>query len=266
MSIIELWPEALPYAQEGVQEERPTLTPYLLPAAGGKANPAVIVCPGGGYARRADHEGRPVAEWLNRIGISAFVLDYRVAPSRHPAPLADARRAIRTVRSQAEAWQIDPERIGILGFSAGGHIAASSGVLFEPGTPQAEDPIERVSSRPDLMILCYPVITLTEPFGHQGSRANLLGAASTDEEARAMSLELLVRPDTPPSFIWHTSDDQAVPVENALMFASALRREGVPFELHSYESGRHGIGLAEAPPYAEPWTNACERWLRNRGF
>ncbi|WP_159886457.1 alpha/beta hydrolase [Paenibacillus puerhi] len=266
MSVMNIWPGELPYHQEHVQEETPTLTSYLLPAEEGERRPAVLVCPGGGYARRADHEGRPVAEWLNRIGISAFVLDYRVAPSKHPAPLADARQAIRIVRANAEAWGIDPGRIGILGFSAGGHVAASASVLFEQGDEHAADPLQKLSSRPDLAILCYPVISLLPEFGHQGSKNNLIGEEADEELVQALSLELQVNPDTPPAFIWHTSDDASVPVENALYYAAALRRNGVPFELHSYESGRHGIGLAQEHPYAEPWTAACERWLRNRGF
>ncbi|WP_281889477.1 alpha/beta hydrolase [Paenibacillus sp. YYML68] len=267
MEAIELWPGAMPGAQEGVDEECPRLTPYLLDTIAAKGpRPAVIVCPGGGYARCAQHEGEPIAQWLNRIGISAFVLDYRVAPSKHPAPLSDAQRAVRIVRANAEAWGIDPSRIGILGFSAGGHVAGSTGVFFDEGAPEAEDPIERCSSRPDVTILCYPVITLTEPFGHQGSRRHLLGEESSEEQAHSMSLERHVRPDTPPVFLWYTSDDEVVPVENALLYAAALRRERVPFELHSYESGRHGLGLAEEHPYAAPWTEACERWLRIRGF
>ncbi|SDE14267.1 Acetyl esterase/lipase [Paenibacillus sp. UNCCL117] len=266
MSVMKVWPQELPDRQPDVEEEQPTLTPYLLPAGEGEHHPAVIVCPGGGYVKRADHEGRPVAEWLNRIGISAFVLDYRVAPSKHPAPLGDAKQAIRIVRANAEAWGIDSGRIGILGFSAGGHLAASASVLFEPGDEAAEDLLQRQSTRPDLAILCYPVISLLPEFGHQGSKNNLIGEEAPQELVKALSLELQVSPETPPAFIWHTSDDASVPVENALYFAAALRRNGVPFELHSYESGRHGLGLAPEHPYAEPWTAACERWLRNRGF
>ncbi|MEK8129569.1 alpha/beta hydrolase [Paenibacillus filicis] len=266
MSVIEVWPGELPHGQEHVQEERPILTPYLLEASQGERHAAVIVCPGGGYGMRAGHEGRPVAEWLNRIGLSAFVLDYRVAPSKHPAPLVDAQQAIRIVRANAAEWGLDPARIGILGFSAGGHLAASASVLFQPGDETSDDPLLRESSRPNLAVLCYPVISLLPEFGHQGSMRNLLGEEASEDQVRAMSQELQVSAETPPCFIWHTSDDPVVPVENALYFAASLRRHGVPFELHSYESGRHGIGLAEDHPYAQPWTAACERWLRLQGF
>lgn len=185
MSVIQLWPGELPYAQEHVQEERPVLTPYLLEASEEEQRAAIIVCPGGGYGFRAEHEGPPVAEWLNRIGISAFVLDYRITPSKHPAPLEDARQAVRIVRERALEWGIDPSRIGILGFSAGGHLAASASVLFHQGDPGSADPLLRQSSRPDLAVLCYPVITMLPEFGHQGSTANLLGEEASEEQIRA---------------------------------------------------------------------------------
>jgi len=259
MDSIPLWPEGtIPE-----NEEIPRLTPYLLDKK--EPHAAVIVCPGGGYARRAAHEGQPVAEWLNRIGIASFVLDYRVAPSKHPAPLSDAQRAIRYVRSHAEEFGIDPNRIGILGFSAGGHLASSAGTHFDSGNPNASDPIERASCRPDLMVLCYPVITFSE-YRHSGSMVNLLGEDAPEELRRYMSSELQVTPDTPPAFLWHTSDDPGVPVENSLLLAAALRRNGVPFELHSYESGRHGLGLAQEHPEARTWPDLCELWLRRRGF
>ncbi len=262
---MDLWTDQFPYALGTEHEERPTITCYLLPdEAGREAAPAVIVFPGGGYTHRADHEGEPIARWLNTLGIHAFVLNYRVAPYRHPAPLTDAQRAIRTVRARAAEWHIDPRRIGILGFSAGGHLASTAGTHFDHGQPEAEDPIERMSSRPDFMILCYPVITMGD-YTHEGSRENLLGPDADPELVESLSNERQVTPETPPTFIWHTSDDGAVPVENALLFAGALSRAKVSFELHSFMSGRHGLGLAEDHPEAYVWTELCERWMRKLG-
>jgi len=261
---VPLWPDGAPFARGDQDEDRPELIPF--PAMNGKdPASAVIICPGGGYARHAPHEGQPVAEWLNSIGISAFVLKYRVAPYRHPAPLTDARRAIRYVRFYANEFGIDPHRVGILGFSAGGHLAAAAGTQFDYGDAHAADPIERQSSRPDVMILCYPVITFLE-YRHHGSMANLLGEHPPFALREQLSLERQVTSDTPPTFLWHTSDDEGVPVENSLLFASALSRHRVPFELHSYESGRHGLGLAQDHPQARTWTRLCELWLRRQGF
>jgi acetyl esterase/lipase len=243
-------------------EEAPHLIPYLIEGA---QTPCVIVCPGGGYNHLANHEGEPVAMWLNSIGISAFVLNYRVSPHRHPKPLNDVLRAIRLVRSQSAEWRIDPARIGILGFSAGGHVASSAGTHFDDGNSTAEDPIERASARPDLMVLCYPVISFLE-HAHTGSVTNLLGEEPADEWKLLYSNHLQVSERTPPTFLWHTSDDASVPVENSLMFASALRKQGIPFDLHVYESGRHGLGLAAEHPEAFQWTKACELWLRKKGF
>jgi acetyl esterase/lipase len=260
--MIELWSKDDGAIEEAGRSESPHLIPFLLT---GNHLPCVIVCPGGGYQRLAQHEGEPVAEWLNSIGISAFVLKYRVAPHRHPTPLNDAKRAIRIVRSRAAEWGVDPNRIGILGFSAGGHVACSAGTHYDLGDAGASDPIERISSRPDLMVLCYPVISFGE-HAHQGSVHSLLGDEPTDELKRYYSNQLQVTPDTPPAFLWHTADDASVPVENSLMFASALSRNGVPFDLHCYESGRHGLGLATEHAEAFAWTKTCELWLRRRGF
>jgi len=258
-----LWPEGTPNALGQDAEDIPTLVPYLVD--GGERTPAIVVCPGGGYARRAEHEGEPVALWLNSLGISAFVVHYRVAPYRHPNPLSDAQRAIRTVRHRAGEWNIDPNRVGILGFSAGGHVASSAGTHFDAGRPGAADPIERESSRPDLLVLCYPVISFGE-YAHKGSLGNLLGAEPDDALVELLSNEKQVTELTPPTFLWHTADDVAVPVENSLLFASALSRSKVPFELHVFESGRHGLGLAEDQPGVSAWTDVCATWLRKRGF
>ncbi|MFD1956198.1 alpha/beta hydrolase [Paenibacillus thailandensis] len=259
---IEIWPEGHPNG-ESLNGEKATVTPYLLQAD--KPLSAVIVFPGGGYGMRAEHEGKPIAEWLNRIGIQAFVLDYRVAPHKHPVPMNDAKRAVRLVRSRAAEFGVDPGRVGILGFSAGGHLASTVGTHHDPGDAESADPLERFSSRPDLMVLCYPVITLGE-YRHDGSRVNLLGEDAPEELVELLSNEKQVAADTPPAFLWHTADDGAVPVENSLMFAAALSRNRVPHELHVYESGRHGLGLAEAEPETSTWPMLCERWLRRRGF
>ena len=260
---IELWPNQVPFALGNGEEDRPGLTPYLVESD--KPAPVMIVCPGGGYHGRAAHEGEPVAQWLNTLGVSVFILHYRVAPYRHPVPLTDAKRAIRMVRSRAGEWNLDPARVGILGFSAGGHLAASAGTLFDGGNPDDPDPIERESSRPDVMVLCYPVISMQE-FAHQGSRRNLLGPDADEQLAAEMSIHRRVTEQTPPAFIWHTSDDPGVPVENSLMMATALSRHRVPFDLHTYMSGRHGLGLAGTHPEAVTWTDLCARFLRRLGF
>jgi acetyl esterase/lipase len=241
------------------------LIPCFAPRRDPAPRPAVVVCPGGGYAGLAPHEGLPVARWLCGLGVDAFVLRYRVAPHRHPAPLQDAQRALRTVRHRAGEWGVDPGRVGILGFSAGGHLAATAGTHGDPGNAAAADPVERQSSRPDLMVLCYAVLTFG-PFGHEGSLRNLLGPDAPPALRASLSLETRVREDTPAAFLWHTADDQGVPVENSLLFAMALRRAGVPFALHVFEHGRHGLGLAEEDPDVGAWTVRCEAWLAAHGF
>lgn len=249
----------------GVDElaDQPTLTPYL--PANGLAREAIIVCPGGGYGRLAPHEGEPIAQWLNSLGIAAFVLHYRVAPHRHPTPLGDAQRAIRIVRQRGAEWGLASSRVGLLGFSAGGHLTASAGVFHDPGDQTHADPIERVSSRPDALILCYPVISFGD-FRHQGSTDNLLGSEATAASRDAVSLERHIDAMTPPTFLWHTADDASVPVEHSLLFAGALRRHEIPFELHIYPHGRHGLGLAEEAPLVAGWTTLCASWLATQGF
>jgi acetyl esterase/lipase len=236
----------------------------------------VVVCPGGGYQMLAiDHEGKQIAEWLNSMGVTAFVLKYRLGPRyHHPAMLEDAARAIRTVRANASQWKLDPHRIAILGFSAGGHLASTAGTHFDGGKPAALDPVERVSSRPDRMILVYPVISLQPPFGHRGSQRNLLGESPPPDLVASLSNELQVTKDTPPTFLAHTNADKGVPAENSLMFALALRKAGVPVELHLFERGVHGLGLGDGAPQfkiaPEPsfraWPKLCETWLKNQGF
>jgi len=264
-----LWPEGAPGALGKEPKDIPTLTPYLADpdqATGA----AMVICPGGGYGALANHEGDHYARWLNELGIAGFVLKYRLASGgyHHPAMLQDAARAVRLVRAQAGQWKLDPKHIGIMGSSAGGHLASTLLTHFDAGKPDADDVIERQSSRPDLGILCYAVITLGQ-FTHQGSRHNLLGQDPSPELVRQLSNELQVTKDTPPSFIWHTFEDTAVPVENSLQFAEALRKAGVPFDLHVYQKGAHGLGLGTGqwdPARRHPWTADCAFWLKTRGF
>ena len=200
------------------------------------------------------------------MGISAFVVKYRLGPRyNQPAPLLDAARAMRTVRFRAKEWNVDPNRIAILGFSAGGHLASTLGTKFDGGKPDAKDAIDRVSSRPDLMILLYPVITMGE-LTHAGSKKNLLGENPTQELIKLYSNELQVTKETPPTFMMHTMTDAGVPVENSMMFAAALRKAGVPFEFHLYEQGPHGVGLAPTNPYLASWAARCADWLGLHGF
>ena len=204
----------------------------------------MVICPGGGYNHLAPHEGKNYALWLNQHGVTCFVLKYRLGSNgyRHPAMLRDAARAMRLVRARAADWKIDPKRVGIMGSSAGGHLASTLMTHFDLGNTNATDPIERQSSRPDIGILCYPVITMGE-YAHQGSKTNLLGINPSPELVRLLSNELQVTTNTPPCFIWQTFEDKTVSVENSLMFAEALRKNNVPFDLHIYQKGRHGLGL-----------------------
>ncbi len=263
-----LWPQGAPGALGTNEADIPTLTVFLSGATNA-TGPAMVICPGGAYAHLAPHEGRDYALWLNQQGITAFVLKYRLGSSgyRHPAMLQDAARAVRLVRSRAAGWRIDPRRVGIMGSSAGGHLASTLLTHFDAGDTNAADPVERQSSRPDLGILCYPVITMGE-FTHPGSRDNLLGKNPAPELVKLLSNELQVTRDTPPCFIWQTYEDKTVPVENSLLFATALRRAGVPFDLHIYQHGGHGMGLADKPPFAHPhpWAADCLYWLKARGF
>jgi acetyl esterase/lipase len=257
-----LWPEGAPRANGTRDEDYPALTPYLVE---GNNKAAVIVCPGGGYGMRANHEGEPIARWLNSLGISAFVLRYRVAPYSYPCALLDAQRAVRYVRYHALSMGINAGKIGILGFSAGGHLAATASTHYDRGNPNAIDLIEQESCRPDLLVLCYPVITMNPPYMHEGSRLNLLGYEPSPELIELMSNELQVTADSPSTFLWHTSDDPVF-VENSLLYASALSRHKVPFDLHVYEKGRHGLGLAEDDEHVGNWTDICSIWLKRNGF
>ena len=265
---VPLWPGGAPGALGNATDDIPTLTPYL-PAATNATGAALVICPGGGYAHLAPHEGNDYALWLNQHGVTCFVLKYRLGSSgyHHPAMLNDAARAVRWVRAHADEFKIDPKRVGIMGSSAGGHLAATLLTHFDAGDTNAADVIERQSSRPDLGILCYAVISLGE-FTHQGSKENLLGKNPSPELVKDLSNELQVTTNTPPCFIWATFEDKTVPVENSLLFAGALRKNQVPFDLHIYQKGGHGMGLADKPPFAHPhpWAGDCLFWLKAQGF
>jgi len=261
-----LFPNGAPGAVGREPQDIPTITPFL--ASKEKATrAAIIVFPGGGYSHLSDiKEGSAVAEWLNSLGISAFVLKYRLGMRYHaPAQEQDAARAVQTVRARAKDWNLDPNRIGILGFSAGGHLAATLGTHFELGKVDAKDEVERVSSRPDLMVLLYPVITMGA-FTHAGSKKYLLGDEPSSDLVKMYSNEIWVTKDTPPTFLAHAVADPGVPVENSLLFAEALRKAGVPFEIHLYEKGPHGFGLAPNDPILSTWAQHCADWLGVHGF
>jgi acetyl esterase/lipase len=264
-----LWPNGAPGALGQADKDIPTLTAYL-PDPAKATGAAIVICPGGGYAHLAPHEGADYARFLNECGVAGFVLKYRLASDgyHHPAMLQDAARAVRLVRARAGEWKLDPHRVGIMGSSAGGHLASTLVTHFDAGKPDAADPVERQSSRPDLGILCYAVITMGQ-FTHQGSKLNLLGKDPSPELVRELSNELQVTKDTPPCFVWHTYEDNAVPVENSLQFAEALRRAGVPCDLHIYQKGPHGLGLGTRewnPEKRHPWTRDCIVWLQVQGF
>jgi len=261
-----LWPHGVPPPGYGDGAAKPSLAIFEPPAERA-TGAAIVVCPGGGYMKLAGHEAEPVAQWLTSLGITAALLRYRLGPQqRHPAMLQDAQRAVRTVRFHAARWKVDPGRIGILGFSAGGHLASSAATHFDAGDIGAADPVERASSRPDLAILIYPVITLEGPFAHAGSRTNLLGSTPGAELVSMLSSHRQVSPDTPPMFLVHGSADQSVPCENSLLMAGALSRARVPFELHIYEGGAHGFGMQPTARGVSAWTERCAEWLRARGF
>ena len=263
-----LWPQGAPGALGTEAKDKPRLFVYL-PDKKNANGAAVVVCPGGGYGGLAiSYEGHDIARWFNSFGVAGLVLDYRHRGKGygHPAPLQDAQRAIRLVRSRSNAWKIDPKRIGILGFSAGGHLASSAGTHFDAGDQQSDDIVNRHSSRPDFMILCYPVIAFGESYTHRGSQRNLLGTEASAELVKKMSSEKQVTAHTPPTFLWHTDEDRAVPAENRVQFYLALKRAKVASELHLFLKGRHGLGLARNQPGASAWPTACRQWLQSSGF
>ena len=264
--VVRLWEGDAPGAIGTEDRDIPTLSVFQ-PSADKANGTAIIICPGGGYAGLAPHEGKPVAQWLNGIGVTGFVLKYRLGPRyHHPAMMNDVNRAVRMVRAHAEQWKINPDRIGVLGFSAGGHLTSTAVTHFDAGDPKASDPVERVSSRPDFGVLIYPVITLEGPVAHMGSRRNLLGDNPSPLLVESLSNQTQVTENTPPCFLVHTSTDTGVPFENSLLFAEALHRHKVPVELHVFDHGPHGFGLGANDPVLRQWPELCAKWMEHHGW
>jgi acetyl esterase/lipase len=260
-----LWPNGAPGAVGTEDTDRPEMTAFLAKSPNGTA---VIVCPGGGYSHLAmEKEGSDIAKWLNSLNISGFVLKYRLGPRyHHPVMLQDAQRAIRMIRARAISLGLRPDRIGIMGFSAGGHLASTAGTHFDSGDPRASDPIERLGSRPDFLILGYPVISMNSEYTHAGSRTALLGDHPDPKLLDDLSNDQRVTAQTPPTFIFQTNADTTVPAENSVRFYLALRKAGVPAELHIYEQGPHGVGLAPTNATLSSWPGRLADWLRGRGL
>jgi acetyl esterase/lipase len=263
---IPLWEKGAPGALGNADVDTPTITFYRANRAANGT--AVVVAPGGGYQGLAmDHEGRQIAGFFNAMGVTAFVLKYRLGPKyRHPIELGDAQRAIRLVRSRATEFGIVPDRIGMMGFSAGGHLTATAGTHFDDGKNDAVDPIDGASSRPDFLILGYPVITFDPGVTHSGSVRNLLGENPDPKLLQELSNELHVTERTPPTFLFHTNADTAVVPENSVRFYLALRKAKVPAEMHIFENGPHGVGLALGEPALAPWSMLLTNWLHGRGL
>jgi acetyl esterase/lipase len=265
-----LWPDGAPGAKGTADGDKPSLTIYL-PEKDKATGAAIVICPGGGYGHLAmDHEGHQIAQWLNSFGVAGFILQYRHRNSGagygHPYPLTDAQRAISTVRFRADEFGVDPTRIGILGFSAGGHLASTAATHFHTGRTDTDDKIDGTSCRPDFAVLMYPVISFTEWFTHKGSMLNLLGNDPDGELVKQFSNELQVTENTPPTFLVHTWEDTVVPAENSVYFYLALRKAKVPAELHLFEHGGHGFGLGANVPGTSNWPRLCQEWMGNRGL
>lgn len=266
-TVIVLWPGGAPGAKGTTPADKPDITVFL-PNKAKATGTAVLVCPGGGYAMEAmDKEGYKVAEWLNSFGVAAFVLKYRHGNRyRYPAPFEDATRAMRLIRSRAATWNIDPDRLGIMGFSAGGHLASTVGTHWDRGDSSSGDKLKHFSSRPDFMILIYPVITMEDSFTHEGSKHELLGPHPDPKLVELLSNEKHVNADTPPTFLVQATTDPVVPVQNSVAFYEALHKHHVPVEMHLYEQGPHGFGLARQYPLLSTWPGLCRNWLRHRGL
>lgn len=275
--VIEIWPEGIPDKKTDIPAERvdngraysvntPTLTLFPLNSAG-KSSAAVIICPGGGYDHLSlENEGNAVAKWANSIGVTAFVLRYRLVEYGHPAPLRDVLRAIRLVRSRAKEFGVNPEKIGVLGASAGGHLAACAATLYDAPEGKTGAELDKVSGRPDFAVLLYAVVSMKEPYVHQGSRKALLGANPAPELLDHLSPELQVTKDCPPVFIVHTEEDRAVSDFNSIQFYEALHKARVPVEMHLYEKGPHGFGMRKDLGQTSEWPKRCEEWMRSHGW
>ncbi len=267
MQEIRLWSEDAPLAKGSEAGDIPTITPYVVETS--KPGPAILVCPGGGYAHLAAHEGEPVALWLNQLGISAFVLSYRLAPYRFPVPLIDGQRAMRWIRHRARELGVDPERVGAIGFSAGGHLAAMLSNPPQKGTsvPSDLDAVDSQDARPNLSILAYAVTIIEGPKAH-GTARNLFGDGTGQDSDiwRQCSIPDLVSDANPPTFVWHTAEDTTVPVHHALKYAEELAKHEIPFALHVFQRGRHGLGLDPENQGAQAWTELVATWLGSYGF
>jgi acetyl esterase/lipase len=268
-----LWSAEAPFAGGSEAIDMPTLRLYR--AESKEQTACVVVLPGGGYGNLAmDHEGTQIAAWLNEMGVTAAICVYRHRGGGgnggkgygDPVPMLDAQRAIRMVRAMANEWNIDPVRVGVIGFSAGGHLASTVSTHHDPGKPNDDDAIERVSSRPDFSILAYPVIAFDKSFTHRGSQKNLLGENADPELIASLSNELMVTAETPPTFLFHTAEDKAVPPENSVVYFSSLLAAGVPAEMHVFEKGKHGVGLAKGISGTNAWPELCKAWLRSRAI
>lgn len=277
-TVIPIWPEGVPGSIPNGGPERildggrienvhnPTLTVYPAPE-NTRTGAAVVVCPGGGYVRLAfEHEGRAVAEWLNSIGVSAFILKYRLKEYGHPAPLRDVLRSVRLLRDGASKWRIDPQRIGVIGFSAGGHLAATAGTSFDAPEGRTGAPLDTISGRPDFIIAVYPVITFRPPYAHESSKTSLLGPNPSTESIDHLSADLQVTANSSPAFLVHGGEDKSVPPENSVLFFLALRKAGVPAEMHIYQNGGHGFGLATDQPLVSDWPRRAADWMAARGL
>ncbi len=281
---VPLWPDGAPGAR-GTQADEvvtqrgtavsdriirnvhvPTLEVFL-PERAPAPCAAVVICPGGGYGVLAyDKEGVEVAKWLNSLGMAGFVLKYRLKEYGHPAPLRDLQRALRLVRAGATTWRVDPHRVGICGFSAGGHLVTTGATHFDAGTKDAADPVDREGCRPDFLIAIYPVVSMRDGTTHGGSRRNLLGPDPDPKLVQSLSNETQVTPQTPPTFLVHATDDRAVKVENSINFYLAARRAGVPAAMHIYQSGGHGFGMRSGCFAGTDWPGRCAAWLRENGM
>ncbi|MEZ6137724.1 MAG: alpha/beta hydrolase [Pirellulaceae bacterium] len=265
---VRLWEGDAPGAVGNEEKDVPTVIVYLPENQPGLTG-AIVICPGGGYGGLAmDHEGHQIAKWANDMGLAGVIVSYRHRGRGygHPAPLLDAQRALRLTRHHAKQWNIDPKRVGILGFSAGGHLTTTALTHFDQGRTDAADEIDKLSSRPDFGVVCYAVVAFDQPYTHRGSQRNLLGDNASAELVQSLSNEKQVTKDTPPCFVWHTEEDKAVPPQNAIQFYSALVEQGVKAELHIFPEGRHGIGLGKDVPGADQWPLLCENWLRRLGI
>ena len=276
--VIELWPEGVPDLRADASEERdlgggtflnihkPALVVYT-PTTNQVADTAVVFCAGGGYERVAvGPNGGAITRWLNSLGVTVFVLKYRNKEYGHPAPLRDVLRAVRIVRSRAQEFGVHPGHIGVMGGSAGGHLTASAGTLFDAPEGRTGAPLDQVSARPDFLVLIFPVITMQEPYVHAPSRRNLLGSQPGEELKRHLSVELQVATNTPPTFLIHSSEDRTVPVENSLLFYQAMRKAGAPIEMHLYPRGPHGSGTSPSLGPTSEWPRLCELWMRFNGW